>query len=170
MLVLVATQLLAIARDEQQRVVGADPEDEDRQDRGGLAVDRHARLRQAVTERAGGELGEDDRQQGDPEEDRAAVDEREQDQHEQQPGTEQGAVDALEDLDLVGRIAGRAGDLRLQAAAGVADALAHRVDRVEDRRRLAVAGDLRLHDRGGPVARRANGARRTASWSAAAAC
>ena len=43
----VPAQLLAVARDEQQRVVGAGAEHQHRQDAAGLAVDRHARPRPA---------------------------------------------------------------------------------------------------------------------------
>ena len=57
-LVLVAAQLLAVARHEQQRVVGARAEHEHRQDAAGLAVDRHARLGQQVARAARRALGQ----------------------------------------------------------------------------------------------------------------
>jgi diguanylate cyclase (GGDEF)-like protein len=47
-----AVQLLAIAGDQQQRVVGSRAQHEDRHDRAGLAVDRHAQLGDAVADRA----------------------------------------------------------------------------------------------------------------------
>ncbi len=53
-LVLVAAQLLAVARDQQQRVVGAGAEHEHGEDAAGLAVDRHARLGEQVAEPARG--------------------------------------------------------------------------------------------------------------------
>ena len=119
-------------------------------------------LGQRVADRARRDLGEDDREQRDPEEDRAAVDEDQQHDDEQERGAEQRAVDVLEDLDRVGREAGAAGDLDLEPAAGVADAVADVVDRVEDRLALAVAGDAADQQR--RVARlRRHAAPRTAS-------
>ena len=50
-LVLVLAQLLAVARDEQQRVVGARAETRIGQDRRRLAVDRHADLGEPVADR-----------------------------------------------------------------------------------------------------------------------
>ena len=109
---------------------------------------RDAELGQPVADRARGDLGEDDREQRDPEEDRAAVDQDQQHDDEQQRGAEQRPVDVLEDLDRVGREAGPAGHLDLEPAARVADAVADVVDRVEDRVALAVAGDAADQQRG----------------------
>ena len=85
--VLVAAQLLAVAGDEQQRVVGARAEHEHRQDRRRLAVDGDARLGQRLAQRAARDLGEHHRGERDPQEDRAAVDERQQDEDERAPPT-----------------------------------------------------------------------------------
>ena len=154
-LVLVLAQLLAVARHQQQRIVGARAEHEDREDRGRLAVDSDADLGEPVADRARRDLGEHDGEERDPEEDRAAVDHDQQEDHQRQRRGQQRAVDALEDLDRVGREARGAGDLDLQPAAGVAHAVADVVDRVEDRVAVAVARDVADQQRGVPGLREA---------------
>ena len=148
-----AMQLLAIAGDEQQRVVGTGAEYEDRHDRARLAVDGDAELGQAVAERAREGLGEEHRHQRDQEEDRRAVDDDQQEDHEADRGEQQGAVDAFEDFDRVGREAGAAGHLRLQPAFVVGQHFAPVLDRVEDPFALAVALDVGGDDRGLAVGR-----------------
>ena len=81
--------------------------------------------------------------QRDPQEQRAAVDHRQQEEHERERRDQQRAVDVVEDLDAVGRVAGGARDLDLEAAAGVADAVAHVRDGIEDRVALAVRSRCR---------------------------
>ena len=140
-------QLLAVAGDEQQRVVGAGAEHQHRHDRARLAVDRHPQLGDAVADRAREDLGEDHRDQRDEEEHRRAVDDDQQEDHQAERGQQQGAVDAFEDFDRVGREAGAAGDLHLEAAAGVGDLVAPELDRVDDPFALAVALDVGGDDR-----------------------
>jgi hypothetical protein len=123
--------LLAVSGDDQQRVVGARAEHEDRHDRRRLAVDGHAELGQPVAERLRQELGEDHRAERDEQEDRRAVDQDQQDHDQQRRGAEQRPVDVLEDLDRVGRVAGAARDLDLEPAARVRHRLAPELDRVE---------------------------------------
>jgi hypothetical protein len=134
-LVLVASELLAVAGDEQQRVVGARADDEDRHDRRRLAVDGDADLGQAVAEAAHDDLGEDHGEDREEPEDRAAVDGDQQHDHQRQRREQQRAVDVLEDLDRVGRHARGPGDLDLQALRRLA-LLGHRlaigVDGIDD--------------------------------------
>ncbi len=140
-------QLLAVAGDQQQRVVGAGAEDEDRHDRARLAVDRHPQLGDAVADRAREGLGEEHRGERDEEEHRRAVDDDQEEDHQADRGQQQGAVDPFEDFDRVGREPGAAGDLDFEAAAGVADLFAPVLDRVEDPFALAVALDVGADDR-----------------------
>ena len=152
-LVVVAAQLLPVSGDEQQRVVRAGAEHEHREDAAGLPVDRHARLGEQVAEPARGDLGEQHREERDRPEDRRAVDEDQQDQHEPARGEQQLAVDVAEDVDRVRAVAGRAGHLHLDAVAAqlvrlvpdVGDGVEERVavvgrglDRRDDEQRLAV--------------------------------
>src|SRR5690606_14892811 len=91
--VLVAVQLLAVAGDEQQRVVGADAEDQHHQHAGALRVDRQAGV---LGEQVGGGLGEDggeaDRQQGQQPQERAAVGDQQQHGHHRGGGQQQCGV------------------------------------------------------------------------------
>ncbi|CAB4864120.1 unannotated protein [freshwater metagenome] len=147
-----AAQLLPVSGNEQQRVVGPRPEDENRHDRRGLSVDGHADLPEQVADRAAGELREADGQDRDDPEDRAAVDDDQQEE-DQRPGhCDQRPVDVPEDLDRIGRVAGRPRHLHLQASAvAAADDRADRIHRVEDRLRLAVRCDVRAEQRRRPV-------------------
>jgi hypothetical protein len=63
-LVLVAAQLLSVARDEQQRVVRAGAEDEHGEDRRGLPVDGDAGLREPPAQRPRQQLGEETENSG----------------------------------------------------------------------------------------------------------
>ena len=140
-------QLLAVAGDQQQRVVGAGAEHQHRHDRARLAVDRHAQLGDAVADRAREHLREDHRDQRDEEEDRRAVDDDQQEDHQADRGQQQGPVDPFEDFDRVGGEAGAAGDLRFEAAAGVLDHVAPGLDRVDDPFALAFGVDVGGDDR-----------------------
>ena len=161
--VLGVVQLLPVSRHDQERIVGARSEHQDRHDRARLPVDRHAQLGEAVADRAGQHLGEDDRRQRDEQEDRRAVDQDQQDDHERDRGQQQRAVDVLEDLDRVGRVARAAGDLHLEAAARVRDGVAPGVDRVEDPVAVALALQVGGHDRRLAVLASRSGRRRARS-------
>ena len=140
-------QLLAVAGDQQQRVVGPGAQHQHRHDRARLAVDRDPELGQPVADRAREHLREQHRRQRDEEEHRRAVDHDQEEDHQADRGQQQGAVDAFEDFDRVGGEAGAAGDLHLEAAAGVGDLFAPELDRVEDPFALAVALDVGGDDR-----------------------
>jgi hypothetical protein len=146
-------ELLAVAGDEQQRVVGAGTEHEHRHDRARLAVDRHAQLGDAVADRARQDLGEDDRDQRDEEEHRRPVDHDQQEDHQAERSEEQRPVDPFEDFDRVGGEAGAAGDLRFEARALIGDRLAPILDRVDDPFALAFGVDVGGDDRGLAVLR-----------------
>ena len=118
-----SVQLLAIAGDQQEGVVGPRAEHQHGHDRTRLAVDRHPELGDPVADRAREGLGEEHRRQRDEEEHRRAVDHDQQEDHEADRGQQQGAVDPFEDFDRVGGEAGAAGDLHLEATARVGDLL-----------------------------------------------
>jgi len=142
-----AVQLLAVAGDKQQGVVGSGAEDQHRHDRARLAVDRHAQLRDPVADRARERLGKYHRRQRNEEEHRRAVDDDQQEDHQAERGQQQRAVDAFEDFDCVGREAGPAGDLHLEAAARVGDFVAPELDRVDDQISLAFGFEICADDR-----------------------
>ena len=102
MFIVVLAQLFSVARYQQQRVIGASTEHEDRHDRRRLTVDRHAELGQQVANGAASQLGEDHREEWNPKEDRAAVDHRQQEEDEAYRGEQQRAINALKDLDRIG--------------------------------------------------------------------
>ena len=110
-----AVQLLLEAADEQQGVVGARSEHEDRQDALALPVDRQdARLGDEVDDR----LREHQRHAGRDEhgqEHRAAVDEQQDHQDDADGGEQQPAVDPLEGCGEVGELPARPGDVAGQA-------------------------------------------------------
>ena len=113
--VLGRAELVAVARDEQQRVVGAGAEDEDGQDPDRRLVPEDVGRREDA---GGGHRSElvgdaDDRQRHEPEE-RAAVGDDEQEGHDRGGGREEAGVRAVEDRGEVGLDGGRAGDLRRQ--------------------------------------------------------
>ena len=116
--VLVAAQLLAVARHQQQGVVGAGTDDEDREDRVALAVDRQVGvLRQQVDQRLRAEqrdAGAEDRQ--DPQ-DRAAVGEQQDQDHHAERRAQQRGVDAGERLGGVGRLAAGTRDVHVEPVA-----------------------------------------------------
>ena len=108
-------QLLAVAGDQEQGVVGARAEHQDQRDAGGLPVDGHANLGQGVAGRPQQLLRRHHREDRDDPEHRAAIDQHQQHQHQHERGGEQGRVDPAEHLDGVGRVPGRAGYLYLKA-------------------------------------------------------
>ena len=131
--VLAAGELLAVARHEQQRVVGRGAEHEHGRRARGLARDREPGLAEQVLRAARGAFGQQHREEGDQPEDRRAVDEDEQDQHDRRGADEQDAVDAAEDVRHVGGEARPAGDVRLQPVAPPGPrALAQRLDRGDE--------------------------------------
>ena len=91
----VAAQLVAVARDQQQRVVGARAEDEHREDADGRLVPDDVECRERVRRQHGGEpVGDaDDDEREDPE-DRAAVGQHEQQGDDGGGGDEQADVGA----------------------------------------------------------------------------
>ena len=78
-----AAQLLAVAGDQEQGVVGARAEHQDQRDAGGLPVDGHADRRQRVAGRPQQLLGGHHREDRDDPEHRAAIDQHQQHQHQQ---------------------------------------------------------------------------------------
>ena len=142
-----AVQLLAVPRHDQQRIVRARAQYQDRHDRARLPVDRDAQLRDAVADRAGEDLREDDRRQRDEQEDRRAVDQDQQHDHERERRQQQRAVDVLEDLDRVRGVARAARDLHLETPARIRNDIAPRVDRVDDPVAVALALQVGGHDR-----------------------
>ena len=152
-------QLVAVAADEEQGVVGAGTEDEHREDADRRLVPQHVEGCQGVGRDDRGELvGDGDDGQGHEPEHRAAVGDDEQDRDDGCRGGEQAEVGPVEDGGEVGLDGRGAGDLggqpvgqvRLGRLPEVADDLGGLhgvtgVDRDEDRRRGAVLGD---HGRG----------------------
>ena len=161
--VLVPPQLLAVPGGQQQRVVRAGAEHQHVQDARALRVDGQPGVRgQQVDHRLGGDQrhpGGDHRQQ--PER-RAPVGDQQQHDDHRQRGEEQGAVDTLERLPRVGRVAERARDVDRQALGsrggdapegvrggpGAVPAVMAEVDWDDRLDRLAVAG----HERPGYLA------------------
>ena len=120
--VLVPAQLLAVSRDQEQRVVGAGPEDEHGEDAGALRIDGQAAvLRQQVDQCLRGgqrDTGGDDRQQP---QDRASIGQQQDDDDHGECREQQRAVEALERVRGVGGEAGRTGDVQCQPVAVVTD-------------------------------------------------
>ena len=112
---------------------------------------------EGVAHAARGHLGDHHREQRDRPEDRAAVDDDQEEEHERGRGEQQGAVDRLEHLDRVRGEAGGAGGGHLEAAVAVAHGRAYLVHAVEQE--VGVAASLDRHgEQGGlAVARRHHG-------------
>ena len=147
-------QLLPVAGDQEQGVVGPGAEDEDERDARGLPVHGHSQLGQGVPRTAQELLGGDHREDRDHPEDRAAVDGHEQDQDERERGHEEGGVDPAEDADGVGRVARRAGHLGLEArTAQRMRTRAERVHRVRQGGGVVRDGQRRHDERRGAVLR-----------------
>jgi hypothetical protein len=123
-LVLDPVQLLAIAADEQQAVVGAHAEHEHDEDPGRARADRVARLRVQVDEARGQLVGEPDHEDRDDGDQGRPVDRPEQDQHEEDGGEQQLGVELAEDLLEVDPQPEVAGDVDVEPVAAAADQLA----------------------------------------------
>ena len=128
-------QLLAVARDEQQAVVGPRPEHQHDQDRRRLAGHlERAGLDQAVDRPRRDQVGEADDDERHERHHRRPVGHEQQHEHEHERDREQHLVDPLERLAGVGREARLAGHERAQAVgAAVREPLAQR--RTSRRRR-----------------------------------
>ena len=109
-------QLVAVAADQEQRVVGTGTEDEHREDADRRLVPEHVEGGEGVRGQHGGQLvgDADDGERHQPEE-RAAVGDDEQDRHDGCRGREQAEVRAVEHGREVGLDGRRAGDLRGEA-------------------------------------------------------
>ena len=160
-LVGVAAQLLAVARDQQQAVVRAHPEHQDDEDARAVVRHRRARARVEIDEALGDPVGEADHHQRDQRDHRRAVDQAEQDEHERDRDEQDLDVDRGEDLLEVRVEPERAGHRDLQAAAARrARDLAQRL--APFRQAPVVVGQLDHRVGDGPVG--ADEARRRA-WS-----
>ena len=147
-------ELLAVAGGQEQRVVRARAEDQDEEDAAGLPVDDHAGLGEERSEPSHDRLGEQDGEEGQHPEDRAPVDEDEQDEDEPGRHEEQGRVDPLEGLRRVGGEPGGPGHLRLDAGREpLVDRGAHALDCRDEEVCVASGRDGHADDGGGPVAR-----------------
>ena len=152
---LAALQLLAVAVDEQQRVVGAGAEDEHQEEEGALGVDDdRAGLDQQVGDPDRDHVGGADGEQRQQRQQRRPVDEQQQDQDQAEGRDQQRLAGFVGDLLEVGGDPGRAGDVGGEpgplvfgeVSADLGDAGRDRaavggVDRQHDQRRFAVAGD-----------------------------
>ena len=160
-------QLLPVARDEQQRVVGAGAEHEHGEDALGLPVELdHVGVGELVDGEGGQTVRETGGEQRDDPEDRAAVHDQQDHQDDGERDEQQRAVDRGEHLDQVGEQPARPGDVHgepvrrvgrddAHGVDGGGDRVAVRaVDRHDDLERLAVlARDRRRqrrHDPGDP--------------------
>ena len=159
-----ASQLVAVAGDQQQGVVRAGAEHQHRQDADRRLVPGHAEeVEDLGGQHGGGPVGQADHDERDDPQHRAAVGQDQQDRHHERGRAEQPEVGALEDRGQVGLDRRRPGDLGrdavrdvgVQGLAQVADGLgdlgrARALDRDDpDRRGAVLAG----HERGGRVAR-----------------
>jgi hypothetical protein len=107
-------QLLAVAADEEDRVVGADPEDEDDHERLDQRADLDARLGDPAQEAPRDEIGGPDRQERHEGRQRGPVD-GEQDEDDEEDRHDRRAVGSLEDGgDVVGADPGRPGHANLE--------------------------------------------------------
>jgi hypothetical protein len=110
---LLALELVAVAGDEQQGVVGAGAEDEHGQDAGRRLVPRGAgQLQDVGGDHDGEAVGHADDDEGHQPEHGAAVGQDQQDRHHGGGGGQQREVGAFEDLGQVGLDRRRARDLR----------------------------------------------------------
>ena len=115
----VVVQLLAVARDQQQRVVGGRADHQDRQDALALPVeaDRAVLGQREDDERGGGQAEHRGEQDGERQ-DRAAVDDQQDQEDHAERDAEQDAVDAAERGDEVGQGAAGAGDVDVEPGRG----------------------------------------------------
>ncbi len=137
-----AAQLLAVARDQQQGVVGAGAEEEDDHERGGLAREGRAHRRGARRQYpSGDEVAEADRDQRHEGQDRRAVDEKQQDEYQDDGADEQLDVGVKEDLVDVGDETAGASHADLHPPDLVAEVRADRLHGVTERTLPGVAGE-----------------------------
>ncbi len=113
----------------------------------GLAVDDDARLHEERPDPAHEALREEDGEEREHPEDRAAIDDDEEHEHEQRRHEQERRVDSLERGARVGGVAGGPGDLRLEAVGALGERLADGVDGVDENRLVAVSDDLRHDER-----------------------
>ena len=117
--VVVAAQFLPVAGDEQQGVVGGRTDDEDRQDALGLPVEGdHLAIGEQVDDEAGQAEREAGGQEHEQRDQRAAVDDDEDEGDGGQGDEQEEAVDAAEGLDQVGDGARGPGHVHLGPAGG----------------------------------------------------
>ena len=110
--VLVTTELFSVSRDEQQGVVGAGADHQDRDDRLALPVDGEVGvLGEEVDQAERGAQGRHHREDRQDPEDRAAVGDQQQHDDHEQGGEQQGAVESGERLGGVDRLSADAGDV-----------------------------------------------------------
>ena len=152
---LAALQLLAVAVDQQQRVVGAGAEDQDQEQEGSLGVDRdRAGVDQQVGDADRDHVGGTDDRQRRHRQQRRPVDDQQQDQDQAEGRDQQRLAGFVGDLLEVGGDPARPGHVGAEAGAAVlAEVVADFVDSFDDRaafggverqhdqRRFAVAGD-----------------------------
>ena len=150
-----AVELLAVAVDEQQRVVGAGAEDQHQQQHRPLRVDGDpARLDQQVGEADGDQVGGADDEQRRQRQQRRPVDEQEQQQDQAERRHQQRVAGFVGDPLEVGGDPGRPGDVGADPGRHVVGEVAAdpphaagdgaavgRVQRQHDQRRFAVAGE-----------------------------
>ena len=147
----------AVARDEQQAVVGAGAEHEHEQQRRRRAVHRKTRLREQVDHSGGDRVGhhhDDERQQC---QQRRAVDREQEQQHEQAGREQQLRVRLLDRGVEVAQERRRAGHVALEAAAGLregAEVLDRRPDAEDPLRGEREDGDGDVSARGDESGRR----------------
>ena len=128
-LVLDAKELLAVPGGQEQRVVRSRSEDEHQEDAACLPVDDEPGVRQERADTAYDSLGEQHGEKRQRPEDRAPIDEHEEDEHQSRGREEERGVDALERLGCVRGEAGRPRDLCLEPGREI---LAHELPRLLD--------------------------------------
>ena len=128
-LVLDAEKLFAVARGEEQGVVRSRSEDEHQEDAARLPVDDEPGVRQQRPDTTHDALGEEHGEKRQRPEDRAPIDEHEEDEHQSRGREEKRGVDALERLGGIRGEAGRPRDPRLEPGREV---LAHQLARTLD--------------------------------------
>ena len=147
-LAVVTPQLFAVARDEEQRVVGRRAHDEDEQDALALAVEReHVGVGEVVDDEGGRAESEHRGEEHQGRQNRASVDDEQDEQHHAERDQQQDAVDRSECLAEIGEKARRSGDVArgpvdLDGAVGADD----RPDLVDVLGRLRRLGGVEADD------------------------
>ncbi len=128
-----AAQVLPVPRDEQKAVVGAGAEQQDHHQRRGLSRERETEgLGQEREDAAGHEVAEAHGDERHERQDRRAIDEQEQHEHEDDRSDQQLDVGVEEDLVDIGDETTGAGDPHLHATHRVAEVVADGLDRVAE--------------------------------------